>query len=396
MLQLTRSFRRGASYTTDAMRRIYTLLAALFSFSAVAQQPAPGNATAVNPDGSITFRYSSAGAQTVVVETDAVPKPLPMVKDEKGLWSVTTPPLKPEHYGYAFKVDGGPAMLDPTAHTLRPNLVSFSSDILVQGSTPQPWELAAIPHGNVTRHVYKTNIATGLPANQEPYLVYTPPGYDRKHPGGYPTLYLLHGWSDTEAGWTAVGQAQLILDTLLSQGKIVPMVVVMPQGYGDYSFVTSGGGVWNDPAKVDDNVGLFSEMLTEEIIPAVERDYSVAKDRDHRAIAGLSMGGLESLTVGLTHHELFSYIAGMSSALHGEKFDQHFPALAAGDKNSGVGFKLLWVACGTEDQLITPNRHFVAWAKSKGLPITAVETPGQHTWLVWRQNLLTVAPLLFK
>ncbi|MGI4828121.1 MAG: esterase [Janthinobacterium lividum] len=396
MVQIHRWFRRFAAYTTDAMRRLYTLLAALFSLSAVAQQPGAGNATAANPDGSITFRYSNAGAQTVTVETDAVAKPLPMQKDDKGMWSVTTPPLKPEHYGYAFKVDGGPAMLDPTAHTLRPNLVSFSSDILVPGSTPQPWELTGIPHGKVTRHVYTTHIATGLPANQEPYLVYTPPGYDPKHSGGYPTLYLLHGWSDTEVGWTAVGQAQLILDTLLSQGKIVPMVVVMPQGYGDYSFVTSGFDIWNNAAKVDDNVGLFSEMLTEEILPAVERDYAVAKDRDHRAVAGLSMGGLESLTLGLTHHELFSYVVGMSSAVHGEKFDQHFPALAAGDKNSGVGFKLLWVACGTEDQLINPNRRFVTWAKSKGLPITAVETPGQHTWLVWRQNLLTVAPLLFK
>ena len=378
------------------MRRLPTLFAALFSLTAIAQQPAPGTATAVNPDGSITFRYSNAGAQAVMVETDAVPKPLPMQKDSKGVWSVTTPPLKPEHYGYAFRVDGGAAMLDPTAHTLRPNLVSFSSDILVPGSTPQPWELADMPHGNVTRYVYKTNIGTNLPANQEPYLVYTPPGYDPKHKGGYPTLYLLHGWSDSEAGWTAVGQAQLILDTLLAQGKIVPMVVVMPLGYGNYTFVTSGHEVWNNPAKVDDNVGLYSEMLTEEILPAVERDYAVSRDRDQRAIAGLSMGGLEALTIGLTHHELFSYVVGMSSAVHGENFDQHFPALTAGDKGSGVGFKLLWVACGTEDQLITPNRHFVAWVRSKGLPITAVETPAQKTWLVLRQNLLTVAPLLFK
>ena len=385
-----------AAYTTDAMRRLHIFFAALFSVTAVAQAPAPGTSTGVNPDGSITFRYSNPGAGAVIVETDAVPKPLPMQKDEKGIWSATTPPLKPEHYGYAFRVDGGPAMLDPNAHTLRPNLVSLSSDILVPGSTPQPWELSGTPHGAVTRYVYTTHIGTNLPANQEPYLVYTPPGYDPKHPGGYPVLYLLHGWSDTEAGWTAVGQAQLILDTLLSQGKIVPMIVVMPQGYGDYTFVTGGHTVWNDTAKVKDNVGLYSEMLTEEIIPAVERDYAVARDAGHRAIAGLSMGGLESLTIGITHHEMFSYVVGMSSALHSQGFDQQFPELVAGDKGSGVKFKLLWVACGTEDQLITPNRGFVAWARSKGLPITAVETPGQHTWLVWRQNLLTVAPLLFR
>ena len=377
------------------MRRFHVLLAALFAVTSFAQQPAPSTTTAANPDGSITFRYSNAGAGAVSVQTDAVPKPLPMQKGAGGLWTVTTPPLKPEHYGYSFRVDGV-EMLDPLNHVLRPNLVGLSSDILVPGSTPEPWELTAIPHGNVTRHVYTTHVAANLPGNQEPYLVYTPPGYDPKHKGGYPTLYLLHGWSDTEVGWTAVGQAELILDSLLAQGRIVPMIVVMPLGYGDYKFVTSGHDVWNSPTEVNNNVDTFSEMLVEEILPAVERDYNVNADPAHRAIAGLSMGGLESLTIGLTHHELFSYVVGMSSALHGELFNQRFPALAAGEAGSGVSFKLLWVACGTEDSLLQPNRDFVAWAHSKHLPVTAVETPGQHTWLVWRGNLLTFAPLLFK
>lgn len=380
------------------MRSVLRLCAVLLCASALAQQPPapPPSSTAVNPDGSITFRYSNAGAQAVHVQTDAVAKPLTMQKDANGIWSASTPPLKPEHYGYSFQVDGGAGMLDPLDHNVRPNLVGLSSDILVPGSTPQPWELTPIPHGNLTHQVYTTKAAKNLPANQEPYVVYTPPGYDPKHKGGYPTLYLLHGWSDTEVGWTAVGQAQFILDTLLSQGKIAPMVVVMPMAYGDYTFVTGGGNVWQDPARVDDNVSAFSDMLVEEIVPAVERGYNVAKDRNHRAIAGLSMGGLESLTIGLTHHELFSYVVGMSSAVHNGAFDQHFPAFVAGNAGSLANLRLLWVACGTEDGLIKPNREFVAWAKSKGLPMTAVETPGQHTWLVWRENLLTVAPLLFK
>lgn len=367
----------------------------MISFSAFAQQPAAGDPTAVNPNGSITFRYTNAGAQAVSVETDAVPKPLPMQKGENGLWTLTSPPLKPEHYGYSFRVDGV-SILDPLNHAIRPNLVGLSSDILVPGSTPEPWELMSIPHGNLDRHMYTTRVGQNLPANQEPYIVYTPPGYDRKHAGGYPVLYLLHGWSDTEVGWTAVGQAQYILDTLLSRQKIVPMIVVMPLGYGNYKFVTSGHDVWNDPARIDDNVNTFQDMMVEEIIPAVERDYNVAKDRNHRAIAGLSMGGLESLRIGMTHHELFSYVIGMSSALHNERFDTHFPDLAAGNGTSVLNLKLLWVGCGTDDNLFRPNRDFVAWAKSKGLRVTAVETPGQHTWLVWRQNLLTVAPLLFR
>lgn len=383
-----------AGYTIDAMRCLCALVAAM-SFSAFAQQPAPGTTTAVNQDGSITFRYTNAGAQKVEVQTDAVLKPLTMQKGDNGLWTATTPPLKPEYYGYSFVVDGV-QMLDPLQHGVRPNLVGLSSDILVPGHPPEAWELTEIPHGNLAKYVYTTHIAVNLPANQEPYIVYTPPGYDAKHAGGYPVLYLLHGWSDDVTGWTAVGRAQYIMDTLLAQHNIVPMIVVMPMGYGNYSFVTSGQDVWNQPNKVDDNVNTFSDMLIEEIIPAVEKNYNVAKDRDHRAIAGLSMGGLESLTIGLTHHELFSYVVGMSAAVHQEKFDEHFTALAAGNGAALTNLKLLWVACGTEDSLSAPNRRFVAWAKSKGLHVTAVETPGQHTWLVWRRNLMTFAPLLFR
>ncbi len=377
------------------MRCPPALLAALFCLPAVAQGAKPDTTTVANPDGSITFRYQNGGAQAVSVKTDAVYKPLPMTKDANGLWTATTPPLKPEHYGYSFDVDGV-GMRDPLDPTAIPNLVSLSSGILVRGSVPQPWEEQAIPHGTVSLHKYTTKIARNLPLNQEPYVVYTPPGYDPKKPGGYPVLYLLHGWSDSAVGWTAVGHAQDVLDALLAQGKVVPMVVVMPQGYGDYKFVTSGFDVWQDPTKVDDNVYLYSQMLTGEIIPAVEGEYNVAKDGAHRAIAGLSMGGLEALSLGLTQPETFRYVMGMSSAVHGEKFDEHFPSMAAGYAASRAQFKLLWVGCGTDDGLIKANRDFVAWAKGKGMPVTAVETPGQHTWLVWRQNLIAVAPLLFR
>ena len=390
--------------TLGAMRRSPVFAAALFSLLAAsdrspAQQPSPAVIPAAistaNPDGSITFRYQNGGAQAVTVGTDAVPKPLTMLKDASGVWTATTPPLKPEYYGYNFKVDGA-EILDPTQRTVLPNLVSLYSEIRVPGSVPQPWEMQAILHGTVAKHVYTTQIARNLPLNQEPYVVYTPPGYDPKKPGGYPTLYLLHGWSDDAEGWTEIGKVQHMLDALLHGGKVVPMVVVMPEGYGDYKFVTSGFDVWQDPARVDDNVYLFSQMLTGEIIPAVERDYNVAKDGAHRAVAGLSMGGLEALSLGLTQPESFSYVVGMSSAVHGGRFDQHFPSMAAGYAASHAKFKLLWVGCGTEDGLITANRNFVAWAKGKGLPITAVETPGQHNWLVWRGNLMAVAPLLFR
>jgi enterochelin esterase-like enzyme len=177
--------------------------------------------------------------------------------------------------------------------------------LTVPGDSPQPWEPTDVPHGVLSHYIYTSGTVLGLPANQSAYYVYTPPGYDAKAKKPYPVLYLLHGWSDSEKGWTAVGRANLILDNLLAAGKIKPMVVVMPLGYGDMSFV-SGHDVWDVPATIDHNTDLFTQALLTEVLPRVEADYHVSKDRNDRAIVGLSMGGLESLEVGLTHMGQFA------------------------------------------------------------------------------------------
>jgi enterochelin esterase family protein len=170
------------------------------------------------------------------------------------------------------------------------------------------------------------------------------------------------------------------------------MIVVMPLGYGNFDFVTHGDGAWTNPARVNENTDLDEQMVLGEIVPAIEREYNVAKGRQNHAISGLSMGGLETLTIGLRHPEMFAYVAGMSSAVHNEGFDGLFPKVDA----KTASYKLFWVSCGTDDQLIKPNRDFVAWARGKGFAVDAVETPGAHTWLVWRDNLMHVAPLLFR
>jgi enterochelin esterase family protein len=373
------------------MRRLLSVSLLLASVPAFAQSDAPTiNSHQVNADGSITFRYQNAGASKVEVNTDAANDPLIMHRDSSGLWTVTTPPLPAEYYSYSFVVDGVHE-LDPLNGTVIPNIINAASSVLVPGHPPAPWELTQIPHGNITRQMLTTYIARGLPMNQEPYWVYTPPNYDPKHKGGYPVLFLLHGWSDYGDGWLSVGRADLILDSLISTGSIVPMIVVMPQGYGDYSFVTSGHDVWKDPTKVNDNLTLYSKMLMQEIVPAVERDYPIAKGRDNHAIAGLSMGGLESLTIGINHPSYFAYVGGFSSALEHLDFNKQMM-----DPGQARDLRLLWVACGTSDDLIAPNRTFVTWAQSKKLPVTPVETAGKHTWLVWRDNLLHFTPLLFR
>ncbi len=360
------------------------------SVCAYGQETVAFKSNEVHPDGSITFRYKDPAAGKVLLHLDGAGNPLAMEKDSAGVWSAVTPPLPPEIYGYAFEVDGQPR-LDPKNPVVKPNLLFLGNAVTVPGSTPQLWEARNVPHGVVHHHFYTSKVVSGLVDGQSEYYVYTPPNYDPKNKRRYPVLYLLHGWSDLANGWTEVGQANFIFDNLIAEGKVKPMLVVMPLGYGDMKFVTSGGGAWDDDAAVEHNVSLFSQALLTEVLPQVESGYHVSKDRNERAITGLSMGGLESLTIGMTHPGQFGWVGGFSSALgHREK-----DAVVTLSGNR-VGLHLLWIACGTEDDLITPNRKFIVWLKTKDIPVTAVETPGMHTWMVWRDNLAHFAPLIFQ
>ena len=381
------------------MSRKLLLLAALASaLYASAQQPAiPLKSHEVNADNTITFRYSGPTAAKVLVNSDAFLVSQPMTKGADGTWTFTTAPLPPQYYSYSFSVDGV-TELDPfnpitvqNSDTL-PAIYYIASKVLVPGTPPMPWELTAVPHGSVTHHNYTTHIVKDLPTNQSGYTVYTPPSYDPRKKGGYPVLYLLHGWSDVETGWTNDGHADLILDNLIAAGKAVPMIVVMPRGYGAEDFAKHPISIWGNSALVKQNLDLFTQAFETEVMPIVEREYNIAKGRENHAIAGLSMGGLEATTIGLNHTDQFAWIAGFSSALIGATFDERIPNIDA----KKADLRLLWVACGVSDQLITPNRAFVAWAKAKGLPVTAVETPGRHTFVVWRDNLAHLAPLLFQ
>jgi len=356
----------------------------------VAEPPAAFHSTEVNPDRTITFHYKDAAATSVSVALDGVAKPIPMEKDEAGVWSLTSQPLTPEIYGYHFVADGD-VRLDPANPRMTRNLVNLSNMVTVPGDTPQPWDATNVPHGTLHHHTYSSTTVQGLTNNQSDYYVYTPPGYDPKAKKPYPVLYLLHGWSDDASGWIAVGQANFIFDNLLAQGRIKPMLVVMPLGYGDMSFVRDHG-VWNQAATIDHNTSLFTQALLTEVLPQVESGYKVSRKREDRAIVGLSMGGLESLTTGLTHADKFAWVGGFSSAVHNLGYDGPLATLDP----KAANLRLLWIACGTEDGLIEPNRKFVAFLKSKNMPVTQVETPGMHNWMVWRDNLAHFAPLLFQ
>jgi enterochelin esterase family protein len=173
------------------------------------------------------------------------------------------------------------------------------------------------------------------------------------------------------------------------------MIVVMPLGYGAPEIVhpTPGVSPFGNAALRERNFNYFRSALIDEVIPAVDRAYKTDSSRDARAIAGLSMGGSESLLTGLNRPDKFSWVAGFSTGGLSDDFAADFPQLNA-EANSK--YHLIWIACGTEDRLIATNRKLIAWVKERGVNVTQIETPGMHTWMVWRRNLIAFTPLLFQ
>jgi enterochelin esterase-like enzyme len=239
----------------------------------------------------------------------------------------------------------------------------------------------------VHHHFYHSAVL----ADQSDFYVYTPPDFDAKKK--YPVFYLLHGYSDDASGWTAVGRANVIFDNMIAAGKVKPMIVVMPLGYGTMDIIRQRWAAWDNPEVVQRNFDDFTQVLLNEVEPTAEGLYPISSERKDHAIAGLSMGGGESLLIGLNHLDKFAYVGAFSSAVERVNFEQAFPQANA-QINDKV--KLLWIACGKDDHLFAGNQHFIEWLKQRGVQVTNIQTPGMHTWMVWRDNLIHFAPLLFQ
>ncbi len=349
--------------------------------------PAPTPTPAVHPDRSVTFTLSMPHAEDVEVQVEGFSKPFPMTRPTPTAdWTYTLQPLPPELYSYSFLVDGT-NVVDPHNVVSKPSAFRIQSVFTIPGH--ELWEVRDVPHGVVHHHEYTSTIVK----RTSPYYVYTPPGYDPAVK--YPVLYLLHGYSDESWAWTDMAKANIILDNLIAEGRARPMVVVMPLGYGDMEMIRRGWIAWQDPALVARNFQLFGEALYREIMPRVAAEYSLSPNRDDHALAGLSMGGAETLLIGLNHAQDFAWIGAFSAGGIGSaNFPAIFPTLQASTFNPGN--RLLWISCGTEDGLLAPNRKLIAWLNGQGIHPHAVETPGMHTWMVWRDNLAHFAPLLFQ
>ena len=357
------------------MYRTFVLVLAAAASAAAQNVQSPE----VSPDHHVTFRILAPKATEVTLTGDwlgTTPAPK-LTKDEHGVWSVTVGPLEPSIYIYNFNVDGM-AIADPVNPRMK--LRARTSASLVEvGEDGAFWEPHDTPHGTVEINWEKSKAING---ETRAIWIYTPPDY-AKSTRRYPVLYLLHGSNDTAAGWTMAGNANFVLDNLLADRKMQPMIVVMPFGHA----APFPGGANND--------GLFEEYLLKDVMPTVEAHYRVAPGRDNRAIAGLSMGGGQSLKIGLGHLDLFSAVATFSGAVPGD-FETRFAALLKDPKGTNQKLKVLWIGCGQQDSLFPRSKNLSDLLTKYEVKHIFHPTDGVHNYTVWRKYLAEYAPLLFR
>lgn len=341
-------------------------------------QQGPLASPEVKADRTVTFRLRAPKAAEVLLNGEwKGGGKLAMAKDDQGVWSVTVGPLEPDLYGYSFSVDGT-AVTDPANAVLKPMRSPRTSVVDVPGDPPRLHEYQDVPHGTIRLHEY----ASKSLGRRRPLRVYTPPGYDKDPAARFPVLYLFHGSGDNEATWTSFGHAHLIADNLAAQGKAKAMIIVMTDGHAAVG-----------PEARGKNVELFGKDLLEDVMPFVEANYRTKADRESRAIVGLSMGGGQSLTVGLNHLELFAWVGGFSSAIGNPEVTVASALADAAATNAKL--KLLWIACGKDDGLVKNAQTLSDVLKAKEIRHELKITEGNHSWPVWRKYLGEFLPLLF-
>jgi len=337
----------------------------------------------VAPDGRITFRLYAPEAKSVTLRgefLDFFQPPLALVKDELGVWSATTEPVLNGAYRYNFIVDGATVLDSRNPET---SATATSAQSLVDVSTTADDIQAAragVPHGAISTVYYDSPVAGG-PRRLHLYL---PPGYDKGK--NYPVLYLIHGGGDADESWPTVGRAGFILDNLIAAGKARPMVLVFP----------AGGVKGGQPMVADPDKDPFTAELMTVIIPYIEGNYHVSAQPEDRALAGLSMGGIQALNIGLTHTQQFRYVGVFSSGWFPpdlKAFDDKYGATLGQETGR---LKLLWVAYGAADIAKPQALKVLKMFDGHGVKYTAEETPGGHTWANWRLYLSQFAPLLFR
>jgi enterochelin esterase-like enzyme len=400
----------------------------------------------VRPDRTVILRIAAPLARSVTVsgEIMGTNPPAALTPDANGVWSITLGPLEPEVYSYGFSVDGM-TVNDQRTSYVKPSS-SYTSQVVVPGDGPRFYDPRPVPHGEVRIVTYEAKTLNGMTRRMR---VYTPAGYESGNKK-YPVLYLFHGAGDWDVAWTDVGRANYILDNLIADGKAKPMIVVMPSIFQQAALgtgamapaaargaapaaapgapaaargnaptpATGPGAAAAAPAAGQDD-GFTKELLAD-IMPLMQKKYRILTGPDNTAIAGLSMGGAQSLRTGLAHLETFHYVIGLSSAVAlggggrgaaraggaapaaaaaavAPDPTAAYPALMADVAGANKKLKLFAMYCGKQDSLvINGNKALSAALLAKGVKLQYTETEGGHWFIVWRQNLRDFAPLLFQ
>ena len=353
------------------------------------------------PDNRVTFRIEAKQASEVAISGEwmGMGASEKMTKNDAGMWSITLS-LAPEFYGYTFKVDGV-TVLDPSNAQINRDGSRSSSVLLVPGKESELYAINKVPHGTLSK-VWYDSPTLGLTRRM---YVYTPPGYESSTER-YPVLYLLHGGGGDEDAWTTLGRANYILDNLIAQGKAKPMLVIMTNGNPGQAAAPGSAPVVERVQTPPSQGGIgemasgkFEESIVKDVIPFIEGHYRVLTGRENRALSGLSMGGMQTMTTTQNYPGMFDYIGVMSMGLvdrnaMGLKGNDNLDAKLDALRDSG--FKLYWVGVGKDDFGYEGVTNLRKKLDEHNFKYVYRETTGGHTWANWRIYLSEVATLFFK
>jgi enterochelin esterase family protein len=331
----------------------------------------------VHDDHTVTFRLRAPQVQRVELTGGPIllalktKTPVPFVKDAEGNWSLTVGPIKPNVYVYRLLIDGVP-VVDPNNTLTGASNQPGYSNLVVHDSKPAYYDAQNVPHGSITRHIYHSKVLDG----EREMFVYTPPGYDPKKK--YPVLYLLGGSGELANGWELDGRANFIADNMLAAGKIVPMIIAMPNNQVLHR---------SDPKHVEKTYKLFEDELRTQIVPYVDAHYSTIKDRKSRAISGLSMGGRHTQAVGFNAIDLFSSFGILSAGdLEPEKLNPVF----FGDSKSKEKVDYLLIGLGSGELDFVGKRSAATHEALEKIGVKHeyfIGGEGAHDWGTWRMLL---------
>lgn len=377
------------------IERVFTLLMFLFAVSvASAQQNIGHSEGVVSPevcaDGSVVFRYFAPHAHRVAVVGDFAQGAQSMTKHGNGVWEFRTAPLASEYYTYTFVVDGNEGVLDRSnVYTVR-DVGTVMNYFIVGGGRGDLYKAQNVPHGAVSR-VWATPETTA-----RRMTVYTPAGYEADY-RNYPVLYLLHGMGGDEEAWVATGRVAEIMDNLIAEGRVAPMIVVMPNGCMRHDAAPgySSEGFYK-PYMSGSMDGSFEEYF-DDVVEWVDAHYRTYPTKERRAIAGLSMGGFHAMQISKRYPDMFDYVGLFSAAIYrgeeGVSMYENLEAAVAEQFDKGVA--LYWIGIGKDDFLYDENVKFRALLDAKEYEYEYVESEGGHTWRNWRCYLEQFAERLF-